>query len=163
MDQKKNKTWDGIIIIVAVFAIIALISWTTPHDIKQIIDHTNSYVEVISKIYYVPQHCINKYYPETIDNEGLMYIFKPFPEGCDQVYIDSSIKKVYGDESESEINSMAHDLYKKLKLLGGNATYLESVIIRRTDDDEFIKDMTQEIRDSMKEEVDSGTSFRFKV
>lgn len=113
----------------------------------------NRYVVITNNIIYVPQDCIKKYYLKTVDNEGLMLLLDPCPEDCGEKYIHESNRVIYGDESQEEMNQMTIDLYQKVKSLGGNATIFKSAIIYNSETDEFIEDMTEEIRESMKKEA----------
>ena len=107
---------------------------------------TNTYVEFHSSIWKISNQCIANHYYDNLTEEGLVFSYYSILEDCEAKHLQDIVVQIYDEDGEQEAAVKAYKLHGLIKKLGGNATFLDSVVLKRADNDEFVMDVTEDIR-----------------
>lgn len=111
----------------------------------------NTYAEFHSSIWKISNQCIADYYYDNLTEEGIVMSFFSIREDCEAEHLEDTVVKIYDEDGPQESAVKAYKLHGLIIKLGGNANFMDKVILKRIDNDQFVMDITEDMREEQDE------------
>jgi len=132
-------------------ALVSVILFTAAIILLRPSSVITTYAEFQSSIWKISNQCIADYYYDNLTEDGIVMSFSSIQEDCEGEHLEDVIVKIYDGDTEQETTVKAYKLHGLIINLGGNANFMDKVILRRVDNDEFVMDITEDVQE-MKDE-----------
>jgi hypothetical protein len=119
-----------------------------------------TYTSFEHSLYHVSNQCIFDYYANDLTTEGFIFSHYSIIEDCDADHISDSTIKIYDTDGKQESAVNAYKLHGLMLDVGANGCFMNRIILRRIDNDDFVQDLTEMMRERRPED-DNITDLSF--
>jgi hypothetical protein len=152
-----NKLAERILkILIGVLVIFICLSVVIRIYQKEFSEEPKTYASFEHSLYKISNECIANYYADDLTTDGFIFSFYPILPECNAEYITESVVKIYDEDEMQQAKVKAYKLHGLMLEVGANGCFMNQVVLRRLDNDNFVQDVSEKMREKHPEDDKSG-------